>query len=219
MLVIIIYMSMMEALWYHNKISGEDEDMSIITILALAVGLGMDAFAVAVGISLVLPRLTGRAVFRLAWHFGLFQFMMPVLGWAAGMTVQQWIRPWDHWVAFGLLGWVGGKMIYESRKNHLQEKKNDPTRGVSLIALSVATSIDALAVGLSMAMLEIDIWLPCLIIGVAAAVMTTMGMLLGPMIRQWGRNGGGRFSRFIELTGGIILIGIGVKILVGHLMG
>jgi len=193
--------------------------MSIVTILALAVGLGMDAFAVAVGSSLVLPRLTGRAVFRLAWHFGFFQFMMPILGWGAGMTVQQWIRPWDHWVAFLLLAWVGGKMIYESWKGKAKEKKNDPTRGVTLIMLSLATSIDALVVGLSMAMLKIDIWLPCVIIGVVAAVMTTMGMMLGPLVLRWGSHWGGKFSRYLELAGGLILMGIGVKILLEHLFG
>ncbi|MHC4605574.1 MAG: manganese efflux pump MntP [Planctomycetota bacterium] len=179
--------------------------------VAVALGLAMDAFAVAVAASITLDRLTPRRIFRLAFHFGLFQAMMPVLGWAAGLTVAAWITAWDHWVAFGLLTLIGVKAIAGAFRRR-KESPGDPTRGWSLVILSVATSIDALAVGISLAMLDVRIWYPCAIIGVVAAAMTILGMALG-------RRLGGRFGKGAELLGGAILIGIGVKILVEHLAG
>jgi len=183
--------------------------MSLIAIFALAVGLGMDAFAVAITVGMVLPRLSFRPIFRLSWHFGLFQFLMPMAGWLAGMTVHEWVGAFDHWIALGLLVLVGGKMIYESFRTRTFEERGDPTRGWTLVVLSVATSIDALAVGLSMAMLNVKVWFPGLIIGIVAGVMTFTGMQLG---RQLGK----RFGSRIEMAGGLILIGIGVKILLDH---
>lgn len=185
--------------------------MSLITILIIALGLAMDAFAVAVTTGLVLERLTFRPLFRLSWHFGLFQFLMPVIGWALGLTLQAWIAAYDHWIAFGLLGFVGGKMIYESlHYDHSQRRQTDPTRGWNLMVLSVATSIDALAVGLSLAMLKVSVWFPAVIIGVVAAILTLLGMFLG-------RRLGERLGHRMELIGGLILIGIGTKILIEHL--
>ncbi|RMF42991.1 MAG: manganese efflux pump, partial [Deltaproteobacteria bacterium] len=134
--------------------------MDILTLLALAVALAMDAFAVALGTSLALPRLTGRHLFRLGWHFGLFQALMPIAGWLAGLTVQRWIVAIDHWIAFGLLLFIGGRMIREAIAGEEERSETDPTRGWSLVLLSVATSIDALAVGLTLAMLGVSIWFP-----------------------------------------------------------
>src|SRR5512145_3318729 len=143
--------------------------MDWLTLLGIALALAMDAFAVALGAGLTLERLTGRHLFRLGFHFGLFQAMMPVVGWLAGLTVQHWIAAYDHWVAFGLLAFVGGKMLYEALRSEDEEKEaGDPTRGLTLVILSVATSIDALAVGLSLAMLGVNIWLPALVIGLVA---------------------------------------------------
>jgi manganese efflux pump family protein len=181
------------------------------TILALALALAMDAFAVSISVGGVLGRLTFRHVFRLAWHFGLFQFFMPLIGWAAGLTVEKWIASYDHWVAFGLLAFVGGKMVYESFEHRPAEQRRDPTRGWSLVVLSLATSIDALAVGLSMAMLKVRVWVPCVIIGVVAATMTVLGMAIGDRL-------GKKLGRRMELIGGLILIAIGLKILVPHLL-
>jgi manganese efflux pump family protein len=180
------------------------------TILGLAIGLGMDAFAVAAAIGLALGRLTFRPVFRLSWHFGFFQFLMPVLGWMAGQTVSRYITSYDHWVAFGLLVAVAGKMIYEAFEVESFSGKSDPTRGWSLLVLSVATSIDALAVGLSMAMLKVSVWIPSVIIGVAAAGMTLTGMYLGRRI-------GHRFGRKMHFVAAGVLVLIGIKILIEHL--
>jgi putative Mn2+ efflux pump MntP len=187
--------------------------MDMITLFGLAIALAMDAFAVALGCGLVLERLTARHLFRLGWHFGLFQAMMPVFGWLAGLTVQRWIESYDHWVAFALLAFVGGKMIREAfQDRETRASRDDPTRGMSLIMLSVATSIDALAVGLSLAIVGISVWFPALVIGMVALVMTVLGMLLG-------RRAGARWGRRVEVAGGVILIGIGLKILWEHTLG
>ncbi|MBN1844364.1 MAG: manganese efflux pump [Sedimentisphaerales bacterium] len=182
------------------------------TLLALALGLALDAFSVAIAVGVVLPRLSFRPIFRLAWHFGFFQFLMPIVGWLAGMTVQKHVAAFDHWVAFGLLGGIGGKMILESFRSGPELSRSDPTRGWSLIMLSLATSIDALAVGISMAVVGIRIWLPSVVIGVVALLMTVLGMHLG-------RRLGARLGRHMERIGGLILIAIGSKILIEHLVG
>jgi manganese efflux pump family protein len=181
--------------------------MDFLTLLGIALALAMDALAVALAAGLALPVLTGRHLFRLGFHFGLFQAMMPVLGWLAGMTVQQWIAAYDHWVAFGLLTFIGAKMIREARQLRPDDAPRlDPTRGLTLVMLSLATSIDALAVGLSLAMLEIDIWIPAAVIGLVCGALTIAGMLLG---RRIGASWGPR----VEIAGGLTLIIIGIKIL------
>ena len=184
--------------------------MNVFTIFALALALAMDAFAVAVTVGVVLPRLTFRPIFRLCWHFGFFQFIMPVIGWTVGLSVHQWLAAWDHWIAFGLLVGIGGKMIYESFFNKSPRQRGDPTRGWSLILLSVATSIDALAVGFSMAMLGVNVWLPAVMIGLVAGLMTFLGMLLGRQFKK-------HLGRRMELIGGAVLIAIGLKILLDHI--
>ena len=184
--------------------------MDTITLFGIAVALAMDAFAVALATGLALSVMNGRHLFRLGFHFGLFQAMMPVIGWLAGMTIQAWIAAYAHWVAFFLLAFVGTKMIYEAFADHGEEDLiRDPTRGWSLIILSVATSIDALAVGLTLAILNVSVWVPSLVIGVVAGVLTVVGMLLGRRISGiWGKR--------VEVFGGLVLCGIGVKILLEH---
>ena len=135
--------------------------------------------------------------------------MMPILGWLAGVTIQKWVAAFDHWIAFGLLAFIGGKMIYESFQTDAEKKGGDPTRGWSLIILSIATSIDALAVGLSMAVVGVAVWFPSVIIGIVAGLMTILGMHLG-------RKLGIKFGQRMELVGGVILIAIGIKILLEH---
>ena len=184
--------------------------MDLITLLGLAVALAMDAFAVALGTSLALPTVTRGHLFRLGFHFGLFQALMPVLGWLAGLTVQRWIVDFDHWVAFGLLAFVGGRMLWGAFHPEETTLRGDPTRGWSLVMLSIATSIDALAVGLSLAMLDVSIWFPSLLIGAVAALLTLAGMQLGKRLAgHWGRR--------VEIAGGVVLIAIGVRILIEHL--
>ncbi|MBI5419972.1 MAG: manganese efflux pump [Deltaproteobacteria bacterium] len=182
-----------------------------ITLLGIALGLAMDAFAVAIVTGIVLGDVSGRQTFRLAWHFGFFQFMMPVIGWRAGLSVERYISGYDHWLAFGLLAFIGGRMIYEAFWGDAERAASDPTRGISLVLLSLATSVDALAVGLSLGVLRIRIWYPAVVIGIVACVLTAAGMHLGRPL-------GARFGRRMEIAGGLVLIGIGVKILWQHLL-
>ena len=184
--------------------------MTTLTLIGVAVGLAMDAFAVSIGAGLTLKTVDARQTFRLAWHFGLFQALMPIIGWLAGLSVERWIAPVDHWIAFGLLAVIGGKMIYEALKDDEETRRGDPTKGWSLVLLSFATSIDALAVGLSLALLDVSIWWPAVVIGLVAGAFTTMGM-------QLGKRFGALLGRRMEVVGGIVLIAIGVKILVEHL--
>jgi putative Mn2+ efflux pump MntP len=183
-----------------------------ISLLALACALAMDAFAVAIVSGLTLNPMTRRQVFRLSFHFGLFQALMPVLGWLAGSAVRRYIADFDHWIAFGLLGFIGGKMLWEAlhHEDGARPDSDDPTSGWRLVVLSVATSIDALAVGLSLAMLGSTIVVPAVVIGVVAASFTVVGMRIGKRIGSiWGKR--------VEVLGGLVLIGIGVKIVIEHL--
>jgi manganese efflux pump family protein len=186
--------------------------MNIWIVLAVALALAMDAFAVSLGLGLSLRPATGGQTFRLAFHFGLFQFLMPIIGWAAGESFVKYIGAYDHWVAFGLLIAVGGKMIIESfrREEEVKIKKPDPTRGLSLLILAIATSLDALAVGLSLAALHVAIIFPAAVIGIVAFTMTVLGIKIGPLL-------GKVIGKRAELLGGIILILIGIKILADHL--
>jgi manganese efflux pump family protein len=186
--------------------------MSFLIVLGIAFALAMDAFAVSLGTGLALHPATGRQTLRLALTFGLFQFGMCTAGWGAGESVVKYIGRYDHWLAFSLLLIVGGRMIYESFE-HEKEKKSerrDPTVGVSLLVLGVATSLDSLAVGLSLAALRTAILYPAAVIGVVSFVVTVTGMKLGPVL-------GRVIGRRAELFGGLVLIAIGVKILVDHL--
>ncbi|MEI7637460.1 MAG: manganese efflux pump MntP family protein [Syntrophus sp. (in: bacteria)] len=183
--------------------------MSFISILVIAIGLGMDAFSVAISIGAVNRKVSFARVLRLSTSFGLFQFFMPLAGWLGGMTVADYIAGYDHWIAFMLLIYVGGKMIHESFQHEEKVHPNDPTKGLTLLILSVATSIDALAVGLSLAFLKMPILYPSMIIGVVAFIMTALGMLFGEKL-------GKICGKRVEVIGGIILIGIGVKILFDH---
>jgi len=187
--------------------------MGWLSLLALACALAMDAFAVAIVTGLTLRPLTRHHVYRMACAFGLFQGLMPVIGWAAGRAVHEYIAAFDHWVAFGLLVLVGGRMIWGSLPGRPEDGGSlvDPTSGWPLLLLAVATSIDALAVGLSLAMIDSPILLPALVIGLVATGLTAVGMVLGRRIGStWGTR--------VEIVGGLVLIGIGVKIVVEHVL-
>ena len=184
--------------------------MSCLSILIIAVGLGMDAFSVAVGVGASLRAVSWGAVFRLSSCFGLFQFFMPMAGWFAGVSAANIIAGYDHWIAFGLLSLVGGKMIIELFTGEANVHTADPTKGLTVTILSVATSIDALAVGFSFAFLQLPVFYPSIIIGIVAFVMTACGMLFGEKL-------GVIFGKRVEIFGGLLLIGIGVKILMEHI--
>jgi manganese efflux pump family protein len=186
-----------------------------LTLLGIAVGLAMDAFAVAIATGIVLGTVSGRQTFRLAFHFGLFQFLMPVVGYLAGMTVERYIAEYDHWLAFALLVYIGGKMVHEGFRGEEEQGNGgkDPTRGMSLVVLSVATSIDALAVGVSLGVLHNEgIVYPGVVIGVVACTFTAAGLHLGKRL-------GAVFGKRMEIVGGVVLVAIGVKILLDHYRG
>jgi putative Mn2+ efflux pump MntP len=178
--------------------------------LLIAVGLAMDCMAVSVGIGTTRQAATRRAHMRLAFHFGFFQMMMTILGWLAGSTIASLIQNFDHWIAFALLAYVGGKMLYEGFRPEEKDYLTDPSRGKTLIMLCVATSIDALAVGLSMAMLHEPILIPSIIIGVVTFGLSLLGLLAGRLL-------GEKFGQRMEILGGIILIAIGLRVLIEHL--
>ncbi len=183
-----------------------------LQILAIAVALAMDALAVALAAGVALKQISARQYFRLVWHFGLFQAMMPVIGWSAGFHVRQWIEAYDHWAAFGLLAFVAQGMLRSAWKGeHPGDNARDPTRGATLVMLSIATSIDALAVGLSLSVIDVSIWLPAAVIGVTAAAFTYAGMTVGRKI-----GGTGSVGRWAEALGGCILLAIGLNVLHEH---
>jgi putative Mn2+ efflux pump MntP len=184
--------------------------MSDLEIVLVAIGLAMDAFAVSLAAGTAGRAGTPRAVFRLSFHFGLFQFMMPVIGWYAGTKVTRYVGAFDHWIAFGLLVFVGGRMVLSGLGKGMKESARDPSRGWALVMLSLATSVDALAVGLSLAVLEVGIWYPAVLIGVITAGLCVVGIALGNRL-------GLLVGRRMEAAGGVLLILIGIRILVGHL--
>lgn len=183
--------------------------MDLITTFAIAVGLAMDAFSVSIAVGTKLNDLSFRHYFRLSFHFGLFQFLMPIIGYFAGVYAEEYIQDYDHWVAFGLLGLIGGKMIYESFSDSEHFKQKDPTRGWTLVLLSIATSIDALAVGLSIGILNHPILYPSVIIGLVCLGFSLFGLHIGKKVALI-------FGKRVELLGGIILIAIGIKIVLEH---
>lgn len=184
--------------------------MSIYLVLFIAIALGIDAFAVSFAAGAYYGKASNRQKFRLSFHFGLFQFLMPVIGWFGGREIVKLIEKYDHWLAFLILLFIGGKMIWDSLRNNNVAIKNDISKGLALITLSIATSIDALAVGFSMGIVHSEIILPSIIIGIIAASMSLIGIKLGETLSSY-------FGKKITIFGGIVLIIIGFQILLEHL--
>ncbi|WP_106212563.1 manganese efflux pump MntP family protein [Kineococcus rhizosphaerae] len=185
--------------------------MSVWTLLVIAVGVSADAFAVALGKGLHLRRLTARTAVSLAVAFGFFQGVMPLAGWALARGFRGWITSIDHWVAFALLVLIGGKMLWEAFSSG-EDDEEDRDGGIGLrelLVLSVATSVDALAVGISFAFLDVAIVPAAVAIGVTTGVITLVGVLVGHRV-------GARFGKPAEVLGGLVLIGIGTRILLDH---
>ena len=184
--------------------------MHLITILLIALALSMDALAVSISSGVALRTMHIPHAIRMGLWFGSFQAIMPVIGWFIGKELLTFISRVDHWVAFGLLSLIGIKMIYESRKLPTEDNTTAQFKTHILFVLAVATSIDALAVGMSLSILQISIVKPVIIIGMVTFILSFIGVVVGKRI-------GGFFERKIEVIGGLILIGIGIKILVEHL--
>ena len=183
--------------------------MSIIELFILAVGLSMDAFAVSVCKGLSVRRLKPRhALIAGAW-FGGFQALMPLLGWALGRQFESFIKSIDHWIAFALLGIIGANMIRESLKKE-DEELNDSFSFKVMLPLAIATSIDALAVGVTFAFLSVDIVPAILLIGVTTFALSAAGIKIGNVF-------GAKYKSKAEFAGGVILILLGIKILIEHL--
>lgn len=157
-------------------------------------------------------KITAAKVLRVAVTFGFFQGGMALLGWFLGRSVVDFVSAFDHWIAFGLLALIGGKMLYESFQKDDDEKDTDISKGMLLITLAVATSIDALAVGLSFAVLETNILFAASVIGIASFIASIIGFYVG-------KRAGNIIGKRAEAIGGLVLIGIGIKILIEHLSG
>lgn len=186
--------------------------MSYISVLLIAFGLAMDSFAVSLSVG-GLPQVVGiRPKARLAFHFGIFQSLMTLLGYLLGSTLLPLIAPIDHWIAFALLAFVGSRMIYSAISSESVSYTSNPCKGAMMVMLSVATSIDALAVGLTFAMLGATLITPVIVIGLIAFGLSGIGMLIGTGL-------GNAFGKKMELTGGILLIGIGIRIVTTHIIG
>ena len=170
----------------------------------------MDAFAVSVSSGICNKKLEPVHALKGAFFFGFFQFAMPLVGWYLGIRFIDTIKDFDHWIAFGLLVLIGGKMIREGFEEEKEGERGDQTRGWPLLLLSIATSIDALAVGFSISLLKTPVLFPAVIIGVVCFVMTAVGMIFGKGLAKI-------FGRKVEILGGLVLIGIGIKILVEHI--
>jgi len=180
--------------------------LELIETFFIALALGMDAFAVGLGVGARWR--APRQVFRLSYHFGLFQFLMPLLGWFLGRRFLAVVQSWGVWLAAGLLVFIGGRMIYEAlQTDRDRSSAADPTRGLSLVALSLATSIDALGVGFSLGLIGGELFRSAAIIGIVAGLMTWSAMILGQRLSR-------RFGRRLEVLGGLILLAIAVKLVI-----
>ncbi|MDR2619458.1 MAG: manganese efflux pump MntP family protein [Treponema sp.] len=197
----------------------------MVSVILIGISLSMDAFAVSVSAGISIRERKLFHALRSSFFFGFFQFIMPVTGWYLGKTLAVYISAWDHWIAFGLLAFIGGKMIWETlraRKKTSEDKNGTaPWNGKSpsdlrslpfLLTLSFATSIDALAVGLSFSILNRGIWSAALAIGGITFAICITGF-------EFGRRIGALLEKWAEIAGGLILIGIGAKILAEHLLG
>lgn len=184
--------------------------MEIFTVFLLAIGLSFDSFAVSVCSGLNLPHIRFFQAAKIAFFLALFQALMPLVGWLVGNSIKSVIEPVDHWIAFGLLSLIGGKMIIESFSSSETREIKNPLNIRVILMLSLATSIDALAVGFSFATLLDKILIAVIIIGAVTFIASMLGILLG-------KKTGPKFNRYAEIIGGLILIFIGCKILFEHL--
>jgi len=185
--------------------------MKIIEIFGIAVGLSMDALSVSVVNGCLIKNIKLKSALRIAFFFGFFQAIMPLIGWYCGLTFNRYIADFDHWIAFVLLCLIGVRMIFESQKRNKECSTKNCLHLPTLIILSLATSIDALAVGVSFSMLNINIIIPVVIIGLVTFIICIAGIYIGNKIGHF-------FEDKLELLGGFILIGIGFKILIENLL-
>jgi putative Mn2+ efflux pump MntP len=183
--------------------------IEFITIFLIAIGLCFDSFAVSVSSGLMMKHINFFDAMKISFSLAFFQGLMPLLGWMAGNRISEYLSSYDHWIAFGLLFVIGVRMIWESQKAE-ENKTFNPLNIWYIIYMSIATSIDALIVGLSFAFLKTDIYISIIIIGIVTFVAAMLGILFG-------KKAGVHFGKKMEILGGTILIIIGFKILIEHL--
>lgn len=184
----------------------------LLEILLIAVSLALDAFAVSVSSGISVPGFGWKQALKMGLYFGVFQAAMPLIGWFLGSSLSTYIVAVDHWIAFTLLALIGGRMVWGTLRGGEEEEAPTDLSAGRLVMLAVATSIDALAVGVSMAFMDVKIGVAATVIGLVAFALSVVGGLAG-------RKLGGLFQQKAELVGGLVLIGIGIKILVEHLTG
>lgn len=184
--------------------------MSFWEVIFIAIGVSMDAFAVSIGKGLSAPRASWREALIVGLWFGGFQALMPVTGYLLGISFADMVTKVDHWIAFGLLLMIGGNMVMEALKEEKPSHADSSFGFRTMLFLAVATSIDALAVGISFAFLGADLWGSAALIGVTTFLFSAIGLLIGKKV-------GERFHKGAEILGGVILIIIGLKILIEHL--
>jgi len=185
--------------------------MEILTILLIALSLSFDTFAVSISSGLILKQIDFYKASRIAIVLAIFQGLMPVIGWLIGIGIKDYAERFDHWIAFIILGLLGVKMIYESFKSNPEDRQFNPLDLKVMIGMAIATSIDALIVGFSFALLDFQILLSVGIIGFVTYIVAMLGMLFG-------KNIGSRLGQRMEFIGGLMLVLIGVKILIEHLL-
>lgn len=183
--------------------------MGILEISLLGIGLAMDAFAVSICKGLSMKKMNWKNAIIIALYFGIFQALMPMIGYFLGTTFESFVTTFDHWIAFILLALIGGNMIKESFDNE-DEKKNDKVDFKTMIVLALATSIDALAVGITFAFFDVNLLLAVAIIGIITFIISILGVKIGNKF-------GDKYQNKAELIGGIILVILGIKILLEHL--
>jgi putative Mn2+ efflux pump MntP len=184
--------------------------MEFITVLFISIGLAMDAFAVSLGIGTAGQIYNLRGKIRLAAHFGIFQSGMTALGWLAGSTVVRYVEDFDHWIAFVLLAYVGISLIRSGLDKEGKAFEQDPSTGKMLVLLSFATSIDAFAVGLTIAFIDVPVLLSVVMIGLVALLLSAVGLFAGTRLNA-------AFGKRMEILGGLILLGIGIRVVITHL--
>jgi putative Mn2+ efflux pump MntP len=184
--------------------------VEFLTITLISLGLAMDAFAVSLGIGTAGQISNRRGKIRLAAHFGIFQAGMTALGWVAGSTIIRYVKGIDHWIAFILLAYVGFSLIRSGFDKDGKAFDQDPSTGKMLVILSVATSIDAFAVGLSIAFIKVPILLSVIMIGLVACWLSAIGLFTGARLSE-------NFGKRMEILGGLVLLGIGAQVVITHL--
>ena len=184
--------------------------MDIITILIIAIGLSFDSFAVSVSSGLVLNKIEFWNATKIAFSLAFFQALMPIIGWIIGMSIKEYVIEFDHWIAFGVLLFLGSKMIFESLRPAEEKRNFNPMKLWVLIGISLATSIDALIVGVTFGFTNVKIIPTIILIGAVTFIISMLGILAGKTTSK-------KLGKRMEIIGGIILIGIGIKILITHL--